>query len=61
MIAVHIVLLLYGAELVSRFLTERAITVDIPVGLIYAIIPLSAALMLIVEIIHAARLLGSRE
>ncbi len=61
MIAVHIVLFLYGAELVSRFLTERAITVDIPVGLIYAIIPLSAALMLIVEIIHVARLVSSRE
>ncbi len=61
MIAVHIVLLLYGAQLVTRFLTERTITVDIPVGLVYAVIPLSAALMLIVEIIHAAQLLSSRE
>lgn len=55
MVAVHAVLLVYGAQLASRFLNERAITVDIPVGFVYLIIPLSAALMLIIEAIHIAR------
>ena len=56
MVLVHVVLLLYGAQLVSRFLSERAITVDIPVGLVYLVIPLSAVLMLLIEAIQIARL-----
>ena len=56
MVAVHVVLLIYGAQLVLRFLTERAITVDIPVGLVYLVIPLSALLMLLIEAIQIARL-----
>ena len=55
MVAVHVVLLVYGAQLALRFFTERAITVDIPVGLVYLVIPLSAALMFVIEAIHIAR------
>jgi hypothetical protein len=29
--------------------------VDIPVGLVYLVIPLSAALMLVIEALHVAR------
>ena len=57
MIGVHVVLLVYGGELVVRFLSERAITLDVPMGLIYAVIPLSAALMLVVEAIQIRRLI----
>jgi len=56
MVAVHVVLLIYGSQLVVRFLNERAITVDIPVGLVYLVIPLSALLMLLIEAIQIARL-----
>ena len=42
-----------------RFLSERAITVDIPVGLVYLVIPLSAALMLLIETIQIARFFAS--
>ena len=59
MIAIHIVLLVYGAQLVFRFLSERAITIDVPMGLVYSVIPLSALLMLIVEGLQIARLLRS--
>lgn len=55
MVFVHVVLLFYGGQLVTRFLSERAITVDVPIGLVYSIIPLSAALMLLIESIHIAR------
>lgn len=51
MIGIHVVLLVYGSSLVSRFLTERAITVDVPIGLVYSIIPGSAALMIAIELI----------
>ncbi len=57
MIGVHVVLLIHGGELVVRFLSERAITLDVPMGLIYAVIPLSAALMLVVEAIRIRRLI----
>jgi len=59
MVAVHVVLLIYGAQLVLRFLTERAITVDIPVGLVYLVIPFSALLMLLIEAIQIARLFAT--
>jgi len=55
MVLVHVVLFVYGSQLVTRFLSERAITVDIPIGYVYAIIPLSAILMLAIEAIHIAR------
>ncbi len=59
MVLVHLVLLIYGAQLVVRFLSERAITVDIPVGLVYLVIPLSAVFMLLIETIQIARLFAS--
>ena len=57
MIFVHIVLLAYGSQLVFRFLSERAITIDVSIGLVYSVIPCSAAVMLLVELIHLKRLL----
>jgi TRAP-type C4-dicarboxylate transport system permease small subunit len=53
---VHVVLLVYGWQLAARFLGERAITVPVPMGVVYAVIPLSAALMLLVETACIARL-----
>ena len=61
MVVIHVVLLIYGAQLVLRFLTERAITVDIPAGLVYLVIPLSAVFMLLIEAIQIARLFGSQD
>jgi TRAP-type C4-dicarboxylate transport system permease small subunit len=55
LIAVHLVLLVYGTELAVRFLGERAITVPLPMGVVYGVIPLSAALMLVVEVIRIRR------
>ena len=57
MIFVHIVLLAYGSQLVFRFFSERAITIDVSIGLVYSVIPCSAAVMLLVEFIHLKRLL----
>jgi TRAP-type transport system small permease protein len=56
LVAVHLVLLFYGTRLVLRFLTETAITLPVPMGAVYSAIPLSAALLLVVEAIHIARL-----
>lgn len=60
LVAVHVVLLVYGGQLVSRFLAERAITLPVPMGAVYLVIPASAALMLLVEAVHVARTLSSR-
>ena len=59
LVAVHLALLVYGAQLALRFLGERAITVPLPMGAIYTVIPLSAALMLVVEAARIARLVKS--
>lgn len=56
MVAIHVVLLVYGAQLVSRILSDRASTLPVPMGVVYLVLPLSAALMLIVESIHISRL-----
>jgi len=53
---VHGVLLVYGAQLAVRFLGERAITVPVPMGVVYGVIPISAALMLVAEAIRVVRL-----
>lgn len=58
MIAIHLVLLFYGSELVTRFLGEDAITLPVPIGLVYIVIPASAALMLLIEAIHVTRLVA---
>jgi TRAP-type C4-dicarboxylate transport system permease small subunit len=55
-IAVHLVLLFYGGKLAFRFLGESAVTLPVPMGVVYSVIPVSAALMLIVE---AIQVLGS--
>jgi TRAP-type C4-dicarboxylate transport system permease small subunit len=57
MVAVHLVLLVYGTQLALRFLSERAITIDLSMGLVYGVIPVSAALMLVVEAFAIARTL----
>jgi TRAP-type C4-dicarboxylate transport system permease small subunit len=57
--AVHVVLLVYGAQLVARFLSENAITLPVPMGIVYSVIPAYAALMLVVEAIAIARLTRS--
>jgi C4-dicarboxylate transporter DctQ subunit len=56
LIAVHLVLLVYGAQLAIRFLGERAITFPVPMGVVYGVIPVSAALMLLAEGIRVVRL-----
>ncbi len=56
LVAVHLVLLVYGAQLAMRFLSERATTVPVPMGVVYAVIPISASLMLVVEGARIARL-----
>ena len=59
LVAVHLVLLVYGAQLAMRFLGERAITVPVPMGVVYGVIPVSAALMLVVQAARIARLIRS--
>ncbi|HSF14514.1 MAG TPA: TRAP transporter small permease [Vicinamibacteria bacterium] len=57
LVAIHLVLLVYGFQIVARLLTERAITLPIPMGYIYAVLPVSAIFMLLVESIQIARTL----
>ena len=52
MIALHLLLLVYGAFLAFRFLSDHAITLPVPMGIIYAVIPFSALLMLGIEAIR---------
>ncbi len=55
-VGIHLVLLVYGAQLAMRFLGEGAITLPVPMGVVYGVIPVSAALMLVAEGIHVVRL-----
>jgi TRAP-type C4-dicarboxylate transport system permease small subunit len=48
LVTIHLILLYYGAVLASRFFSESAITLPVPMGVVYLIIPLYGALMLIV-------------
>lgn len=59
LVAVHLVLLIYGTRLAIPFLGERAITVPVPMGVVYGVIPVSAALMLVVEGARIARWIRS--
>jgi TRAP-type C4-dicarboxylate transport system permease small subunit len=59
LVAVHLVLLVFGAQLAMRFLGERAITVPVPMGVVYGVIPVSAALMLVMQAARIARLIRS--
>lgn len=55
LVAIHIVLLIYGTQLALRFLGESASSFPLPMGVVYGVIPLSAALMLVVETVRIAR------
>lgn len=57
MIALHLLLFAYGGLLALRFLSDRAITLPVPMGVIYAVIPFSALLMLGIEVIQLGRTL----
>ena len=50
MVVLHFVILWFGGVLALRFATERAITMPLPMGLFYLVLPLSAALTLSIEI-----------
>lgn len=50
MVVLHLVILWFGGVLALRFATERAITMPLPMGLFYLVLPLSAALTLAIEI-----------
>jgi len=54
---IQAVLLYYGAGLALRFLGEQAITLPVPMGLLYAVIPFSALLFLLVQARQVLRLL----
>jgi TRAP-type C4-dicarboxylate transport system permease small subunit len=56
MVAIHVLLLVKGWQLAARLSSEQAITLPVPMGFVYAVIPLSAAFMLLVLTIQAARL-----
>lgn len=50
MIALWLVVLWFGAVLAGRFAGERAITMPLPMGLFYVVLPMSAALTLWIEV-----------
>jgi TRAP-type C4-dicarboxylate transport system permease small subunit len=56
LLAVHLALLVYGTELALRFLGESASSVPVPMGAVYAVIPLSAALMVVLESARIVRI-----
>ncbi len=57
MLALHLVLAWYGAQLAARFMTERAITMPAPMGVFYLVLPLFAGLTAALEI---RQLMGMR-
>ncbi len=48
-LALHLVIAWFGTVLVLRFLTERAITMPIPMGAFYLVLPLFAVLTAVLE------------
>ena len=48
-LALHAVIAWFGMVLVLRFLTERAITMPIPMGAFYLVLPLFALLTMVLE------------
>lgn len=50
MLALHLAIAWFGAALALRFASERAITMPIPMGLFYAVLPLSALLTAALEV-----------
>ncbi len=49
MLVLHLVLAWYGTLLATRFLTERAITMPVPMGVFYLVLPLFAVLTAVLE------------
>lgn len=60
MLALHGVLLWFGAALALRFASERAITMPLPMGLFYLVLPLSALLTAALEVRSLLALFGPR-
>ncbi len=50
MLALQLALAWYGAALALRFLGERAITMPVPMGVFYLVLPLSAILTAAIEV-----------
>lgn len=50
MLLLHLAIAWFGAALALRFASERAITMPIPMGLFYAVLPLSALLTAALEV-----------
>lgn len=50
MLLLHLVIAWFGAALALRFAAERAITMPIPMGFFYAVLPLSALLTAALEV-----------
>lgn len=61
LIGIHAVLLIYGSQLALRFMSERAITLPIPMGWIYLVLPLSAAIVIAIELRALGAVLGRTE
>ncbi len=60
MLTLHGVLLWFGAALALRFASERAITMPLPMGLFYLVLPLSALLTAALEVRSLLALLRPR-
>ena len=60
-LALHVVIAWFGTVLVLRFLTERAITMPIPMGAFYLVLPLFALLTAVLETRRLAAVLRRPE
>lgn len=60
MLLLHLAIAWFGAVLALRFATERAITMPVPMGLFYSVLPLSALLTAALEIRSLLALLRPR-
>ena len=58
LLGIHGVMLVYGTQLAVRFFDERAITLPIPMGWVYLVLPLSAAIVIAIELRMLAALFG---
>lgn len=55
-LAVQLILLVFGAQLAMQSRAERAVTVDLSMGLFYLVVPLSASLGIAIHLLQIARL-----
>lgn len=56
LIALQVVLVYYGWELTTRLSGETAITLPVPIGVIYVVIPATGAMMLLICIIRIVQI-----